>query len=81
MGEVIQFPNIRKVVQADKIDRMEHRLTELENENAWIKDYDYTWGPDNNDSNWRFENKLTDERIPLTEAQYDDNNYTIERAR
>ena len=38
MGEVIQFPNIRKVVQADKIDRMEHRLTELENENAWIKD-------------------------------------------
>ena len=28
-----------------------------------------------------FINKLTTERIPLTEAQYDDNDYTIERAR
>ena len=28
-----------------------------------------------------FINKLTTERIPLTEAQYDDNNYTIERIR
>jgi len=37
MGEVIQFPNVRKVVEADKRDRMEHRLTELETENAWIK--------------------------------------------
>ena len=37
MGEVIQFPNIRKVVEADKKDRMEHRLTELETENSWIK--------------------------------------------
>ena len=37
MGEVIQFPNIRKVVEADKRDRMEHRLTELETENSWIK--------------------------------------------
>ena len=58
-----------------------HEPIRLTQENAWIKDYDYTWGPDNNDSNWRFENKLTGERIPLTEAQYDDNNYTIERAR
>ncbi len=37
MGEVIQFPNVRKVVEADKRDRMEHRLTELETENSWIK--------------------------------------------
>jgi len=37
MGEVIQFPNIRKVVEADKRDRMEHRLSELETENSWIK--------------------------------------------
>ena len=54
------------------------KLTE---ENAWIKNYDYTWGPDNNDSNWRFENKLTNERISLTQAQYNDSTYTIERAR
>lgn len=37
MGEVIQFPNVRKVVEADKRDRMEHRLSELETENSWIK--------------------------------------------
>ena len=48
-------------------------------ENAWIKDYDYRY--DEDDSNFRFENKLTGERIPLTEAQYRDNNYTIESAR
>jgi len=47
-------------------------------ENAWIKDYDY-----NHDGNHLhyFLNKLTDERIPLTLAQYDDNDYTLERAR
>jgi len=48
------------------------KLTE---ENAWTKYYD-----------WRteehcFRNGLTNERLPLTEAQYDDNNYTIESAR
>ena len=64
----------------DHIGRIREPI-KLTEENAWIKNYDYTWGPDNNDSNWRFENKLTGERIPLTEAQYDDNNYTIERAR
>ena len=58
-----------------------HEPIKLTPENAWIKNYDYTWGPDNNDSNWRFENKLTNERIPLTEAQWRDSTYTIERAR
>ena len=58
-----------------------HDPIKMTEENAWIKNYDYTWGPDNNDSNWRFENKLTNERIPLTKAQYDDSNYTIESAR
>ena len=48
------------------------KLTE---ENAWTKYYD-----------WRteehcFRNGLTNARLPLTEAQYDDNNYTIESAR
>ena len=48
-------------------------------ENAWVKDYDHHWNED--DDNFRFYNKLTNEQIPLTEAQYRDNNYTIERAR
>ena len=51
-------------------------------ENAWIKDYDYNYNNGNGSSYTHyFLNKLTTERIPLTEAQYDDNNYTIERAR
>ena len=55
-----------------------HNPIRLTNENAWIKDYD--WRRDENHSHF-FLNKLTNERIPLTEAQYDDNNYTIESAR
>ena len=49
----------------------------LTKENAWIKDYDWR----SNGSEHYFLNKLTNERIPLTQAQYDDNNYTLERAR
>jgi len=48
-------------------------------ENAWVKDY--TWRNDNVGHDHYFHNRLTDERIPLTEAQYDDTNYTIESAR
>ena len=48
-------------------------------ENAWVKEYDWSREGDGHDH--YFLNKLTNERIPLTEAQYDDNNYTIERAR
>ena len=47
-------------------------------ENAWVKDY--TWDRDSNHVHYFF-NKLTNERLPLTEAQYDDSTYTIERAR
>ena len=47
-------------------------------ENAWIKDY--TWGSGGDHVHY-FLNKLTNERIPLTEAQWRDNNYTIESAR
>ena len=55
-----------------------HEPIRLAPENAWIKDYDYNGdGP----TQHHFKNKLTDERIPLTLAQYDDNTYTIERAR
>jgi len=56
-----------------------HNPIRLTQESAWIKNYDYNW--DEGESNYRFENKLTGERIPLTIPQYRDNTYTIERAR
>ena len=52
-----------------------HEPIRLAPENAWIKDYD--WRQEG--SQHYFLNKLTNERIPLTLAQYDDNDYTIER--
>ena len=55
------------------------RLTEpkkLTEHNAWIKDYDYNWRDDIK-SNYRFVNKITKEQRPLTEQQYNDNNYTL----
>ena len=55
-----------------------HEPIRLIPENAWIKDY--TWGREGNTEHY-FLNKLTTERIPLTQDQYNDTNYTIERAR
>ena len=53
----------------------EKHLTE---DNAWYKDYDYDWrATDNQQSNWRFINSITKEQRPLTEAQYNDSNYTL----
>ena len=54
-----------------------HEPIRLVPENAWIKDYD--WHA--NGSRHYFINKLTTERIALTEAQWNDSTYTIERAR
>ena len=51
------------------------RLTE---ESAWEKYFAYNH---NDDHAYYFRNGLTLERIPLTEAQYNDSTYTIERAR
>ena len=48
----------------------------LTEHNAWTKDYDYNWR-EGTTSNWRFVNKITKEQRPLTEAQYDDTNYTL----
>ena len=48
----------------------------LTEQNAWTKDYDYNWR-EGTTSNWRFINKITREQRPLTEAQYDDTNYTL----
>ena len=56
-----------------------HNPIRLTNESSWVKDYN--WGSGDSTYTHYFINKLTSERIPLTEAQYDDNNYTIERAR
>ena len=47
-------------------------------ENAWVKAYN--WGSGDSSEHY-FLNKLTDERIPLTEAQWNDSTYTIESAR
>ena len=56
-----------------------HNPIRLTQENACIKDY--TWRTDDIGHDHYFLNKLTNERIPLTLAQYDDNDYTIESAR
>ena len=55
-----------------------HEPIRLVPENAWIKDY--TWGRNGSTEHY-FLNKLTDERLPLTDEQWRDDNYTIESAR
>ena len=55
------------------------RLTEpkhLTEENAWVKDYDWRSSADDSHRHY-FVNKITKEQRPLTEAQYDDSNYTL----
>ena len=37
MGEVVKFPNQRALRKDEQIDRAEYRLSELENENTWIR--------------------------------------------
>ena len=55
------------------------RLTEakhLTEEKAWVKDYD--WEPDiDNPHRHYYINKITNERRPITEQQYNDDNYTL----
>ena len=46
------------------------KLTE---ENAWTKDYDYDW-QSGTTSNYRWVNSLTNQRIPMTQEQYDNPN-------
>ena len=48
----------------------------LTEENAWVKDYDYNWRSETH-SNWRSVNKITKEQRPITEQQYNDDNYTL----
>ena len=47
----------------------------LTEENAWTKTYD--WDSDYRDKTYIYLNKITKEQRPLTEAQYDDSNYTL----
>jgi len=50
----------------------------LTEHNAWTKDYDYNYRNEGNErSNYRSVNSVTKEQRPLTEAQYDDSNYTL----
>ena len=44
----------------------------LTEHNAWVKDYDWS-----TPRNFFFVNKITKEQRPLTEAQFNDSNYTI----
>ena len=50
-------------------------------ENSWRKEIRYVWNSNTNDSgyNYGFNNSVTKQRIPLTEEQYNDSNFTIER--
>ena len=51
------------------------RVTEpmkLTEENAWVKDYDWRTQNDGGHRHYWL-NKVTDERIPITQEQYDDN--------
>ena len=47
----------------------------LTEENAWFKDYD--WRIDDEQNRYFFINGITKERRSLTEAQYNDTNYTL----
>ena len=59
----------------DYFGRITQAIVLTEN-NAWVKDYDYSWQNDTR-SNWRFVNKVTKEQRPLTQEQYNDSNYTL----
>ena len=48
----------------------------LTEQNAWTKDYDWRHGVGESHL-YYFLNTITKERRPLTKAQYDDSNYTI----
>ena len=49
----------------------------LTEENAWTKSYDWRGGSDDRTHLYYFRNTITDERRPLTEAQYRDSSYTL----
>ena len=48
----------------------------LTEQNAWLKDYDWRGNADES-HRYFLVNSITKERRPLTKAQYDDSNYTL----
>ena len=52
----------------------------LTEQNAWVKDYNYQAGW-NSERDYIYVNKITKEQRPLTEEQYNDNNYTLNQER
>jgi len=60
----------------DHFGRLEEpkHLTE---DNAWVKDYDWRGGYSNENRFYYFVNRVTKEQRPLTEEQYNDNNYIL----
>ena len=62
----------RAVDHFGRLKEVKH-LTE---QNAWVKDYDYRSYSGEADVHY-FVNKITNERRPITEAQYEDRNYTL----
>ena len=47
-------------------------------ENSWVKRENYyTWQRENGEPRYYFLNMLTREERPLSEQQYNDNNYTL----
>ena len=49
----------------------------LTENNAWSKRYRYSWQQENNQSDHYFYNMVTGEERDITEAQFDDDNYTL----
>ena len=62
----------RAVDHFGRLKEVKH-LTE---QNAWVKDYEYRSYSGEADIHY-FVNKITNERRPITEAQYEDRNYTL----
>ena len=55
-----------------------HQPIVLTEQNSWIKRENYyTWQRDNGEPRYYYRNMLTREQRPLTEQQYNDNNYTL----
>jgi len=56
-----------------------HEPKRLVPENAWRKEFDWDYNDNSNncESNWRMVNKLTKEIRPITQAQYDDDSFTL----
>ena len=50
------------------------KLTE---QNAWVKNYRWNWQRENGEAEHYYFNTITREQRPLTEAQYNDSNYTL----